>query len=262
MLEKIDSYKQWQGLASGKKLANALLMPNDVTLWINEGSAYYLSKESSSALLVDQGGFFRVYIVATEDSPLEVLDSLKEPALMEFVFNEKPSAVQTDLMKKIEDAGFKHYSTERRYVLSIVNASNPSVDSSVVAVKASDVEPILSLWQETLKPFQTVLPSRASLEKSAENGRILAIGDDPQAAMLVSIKGTTATFGSVAVSLNHRGKHLSTRLYNTAIATLPQEVTRVVAWVEEGNTPSEHLHKRVGFIPDGSITQGFLRTNA
>lgn len=265
---QLKSYDQWTRLSDGKSFANALVMPGEIIDWIESDSAFYICKDDATALLVDQRDFYRMYILAKGDALVLDFEECDKPILVEFSYKGEMSETQREIARAIERQGFSAYTTEQRYSLSLADAASskeaqPSQtaksENVVHRADVSQLEAIIKLWDDMLKPYQTMLPPQSSLATLAEDGYILTIGDKPQAAMLIRIKGTTATFGSVAVDAAHQGKGLASQMYDAALASLPSTVSRVVAWIENGNVASEHLHIKKGFSPEQITTASFLR---
>lgn len=255
-----------------KLLSNCYLLPDAIERYTRKGRMTWQSNANGVVFLCEQSDFFHLFYYLNEPlNPEEVFSfaEVQKPVVLDFVvLSGELSESQRLLEGYWSKAGFKFYKQYSRYYLDFPAGERSErykirIDPNrykLGRVTLEEIPAVEALWHAHLDPYSMALPAGEDMEEQVRNGQVLCVRTkDGQIAAVTrpEIHGRTGTNWNLVVDPQHRGQGLASALKYVVYIEHP-EVSRMYAWMDDGNTPMIAIDVAIGYQADGKVDRQFI----
>lgn len=250
----------------GKLLSNCYLMTDEIEELAKSGRLFVAEYRDWLFIISDSSDYSNIYYYTVEDSDPETARLLLSETGDRNLFIDvvtKNGRGDTQTPEKLIRAGFA--SPYKKYIrlqqltreMDLEKYTPVLADGYYWANDYSNYDEALRLWKSSLDDKSTPLPTKESFLRHKKDGSILFVVDgknDLAAVYLVSISGNQSLLQHLAVSPDHRRKHLGdTLICKSFHYCRDRGVKKFLFWAFAENTPILNLMKHYGFTEDGTL---------
>ncbi|MDR1589180.1 MAG: GNAT family N-acetyltransferase [Oscillospiraceae bacterium] len=236
---RIADFEEYRSLASGlsRAVTNNYLLPSGARRIIARGNLFAYRQPGALFLFERREGYFKLFFSVTDMSV--TLPPAASPLTAFIVRRGSPDDTAA---RWLAERGFGHAVERIRMTARTLNVE-PSMDG----VADASPEEAHALFLESFDILTADLPLPDAY------GRLLAVRDGDGSAAGILHAGSPRF---IAVRPDRRRRGIAARLYG-AYSALRQDAGVIRAWVDADNAPAVALYGKLGFVPDGTLAEGW-----
>jgi GNAT superfamily N-acetyltransferase len=245
-------------------ITNNYVLVDSYMEYVFDEKLFYESKASNTCILVDKGGFYRLYYFINDLNEEITIDTDK-PIVMEILYRGE-SKRPDEVFSFWEKCGFVPHLTRDNMIAAYSQLVLPSTKASQVEIRYAESEAEIvftkELIENALDKYTGDILTYDEITLLVEKRNVIcAYWEGSLCGVLqFEIKNNVVWLGHIAVAAGFRGKGVANELVKAYIVNnAAQPSTRYQLWVIQNNIGAMALYQKFGFIYGNKSSASMLK---
>lgn len=261
IMKKTDSYNDLSAAIMKNfrrgMITNHLANRDRLARDIENGMLFNHESENGLVLLTDRGSHYLMHFYLHSPALIMEIPTADKPIVTEIV-KRKDDASFDSTERMLTDCGFTQIFRRRRLVSS--TSEFESNDATCDFGSIDDFQTVRSLLACSFSPLTGCIPDDDELKDALMNSQIIVIRENNAITALLHFRNDKKNreIRHLCVLEGHRARGLASSLVGKFL-NLNRNEKKTIVWVREGYREAETVYEKFGFVPDGMISDVFVK---